>query len=100
MDLQLIIDRIIVYEDHLDVKLKADVDALLCADRQQAEQVPANFEKDSKVILNNGNRLAALYMSDAESHNNATMVRLKTRNQPERLFTVNVISSGDSFRIA
>lgn len=99
MDLQLIIDRIIIYEDHIDVKLKADIDALLCAERQQTEQMPANFEKDSKVILNNGNRLATLYMSDEESHSNATMVRLKSRNQPERLFTVNVVSSGDPLEI-
>ncbi len=97
-DLQLIIDRIIIYEDHIDVKLKADVDALLHAERQQAEEISANFENDSKVILNDGGRLSTLYMSDNESQN-TTMVRLKTRNQPERLFAVNIVSSGDPLEI-
>ncbi len=98
MDLQLIIDRIIIYEDHMDVKLKADVDSLLNADRQHMGQVPENFQKDSKVILNDGHRLSTLYINDEESHNR-TMVRLKTRNQPERLFTVSVVNSGDPLEI-
>ena len=52
VDLQLIIDRITVYEDHIDVKLKADVDAILHAERLQEERIPVNFNNDSKVILN------------------------------------------------
>ncbi len=98
IDLQLIIDRIIVYEDHIDVKLKADVDALLHVEKQQAEELPVNFDKDSKVILNDGGRLSTLSMGGNLSQN-TTKVRLKTRNQAERLFTVNVISSGDPLEI-
>ncbi|MCM1268656.1 MAG: recombinase family protein [Bacteroidales bacterium] len=98
IDLQLIIDRIIVYEDHIDVKLKADVDALLHAERRQTEELSVNFDKDSKVILNDGGRLATLSMAAAPDQN-TTNVRLKTRNQAERLFTVNVISSGDPLEI-
>ena len=52
VDLQLIIERIMVYEDHIDVKLKADVDAILHAERLQEESIPVNFNYDSKVILN------------------------------------------------
>ncbi len=39
LDLQLIIDRIIIFEDHMDVKLKADVDALLDAERTATEEL-------------------------------------------------------------
>ena len=55
-----------------------------------------NFNQDSKVISNK--------KESPDTHNNLTKsginellttnVPLKTRNKPERLFTVNVISSG------
>jgi stage V sporulation protein T len=108
-DLQLIIDRIIVYDDHIDVKLKADVDAILQLDRRKMEEsmeVAAatevqteNFDTDSEVILTGNGRGANLRMSRVQDGNNATMVRLKTRNQLERLFAVNIISSGDPLEI-
>lgn len=98
VDLQLIIDRIIVYEDHIDVKLKADVDAILNAEKERKEQTAVNFEKDSKVILNNDGRITTLYRDD-ELKPDTTKFRLKTRNQSEKLFTVNVISSGDPLEI-
>ncbi len=124
-DLQLIIDKIIVYDDHIDVKLKADVDALLQLDRQKKRdavseaavseetlvsggtssgeaptsgKIPENFDKGSEVILTGNGRMANLRMSSVQD-GNATMVRLKTRNQLERLFTVNIISSGDPLEI-
>lgn len=60
-----------------------------------------NFNQDSKVISNK--------MESPDTHNNSTKscvgdlltttVPLKTRNKPERLFTVNVISSGDPSQI-
>lgn len=99
IDLQLIIDRIIIYEDHMDVKLKADVDALLHAERTATEELAANFDNDSKVILNSGGHLSAFTMEEGQ-YRNTTKVRLKTRNQAERLFTVNVISSGERIRIS
>lgn len=60
-----------------------------------------NFNHDSKVISNK--------KESPDTHNNLTKsginellttnVPLKTRNKPERLFTVNVISSGDPSQI-
>ena len=60
-----------------------------------------NFNQDSKVIVK--------HKESPDTHNNSTKssinellttnVPLKTRNKPERLFTVNVISSGDHSRI-
>lgn len=98
VDLQLIIDRITVYEDHIDVKLKADVDAILHAERLQEERIPVNFNNDSKVILNADGFRSTLKM-EAENCPDTTKFRLKTRNQGEKLFTVNVISSGDPLEI-
>jgi len=148
-DLELIIDKIIVFEDRIHVKLKADIDNLLkvgvvttfyyqqVEGREQllsvaeetngnragtiadigtdnsahmemiASEVKAgkepivNFNHDSKVISNK--------KESPDTHNNLTKsginellttnVPLKTRNKPERLFTVNVISSGDPSQI-
>lgn len=98
VDLQLIIDRITVYEDHINVKLKADVDAILHAERLQEESIPVNFNKDSKVILNADDSRSTLKM-EPENRPDTTKFRLKTRNQSEKLFTVNVISSGDPLEI-
>ncbi len=98
VDLQLIIDRITVYEDHIDVKLKADVDAILHAERMQEERIPANFNHDSKVILHADGFRSTLKMEE-ENGPDTTKFRLKTRNQGEKLFTVNVISSGDPLEI-
>ena len=140
---------IIVFEDRIHVKLKADIDNLLkvgvvttfyyqqVEGREQllsvaeetngnragtiadigtdnsahmemiASEVKAgkepivNFNHDSKVISNK--------KESPDTHNNLTKsginellttnVPLKTRNKPERLFTVNVISSGDPSQI-
>ncbi len=98
VDLQLIIERITVYENHIDVKLKADVDALLHAERLQEESIPLNFESDSKVILISDDSRPALRMERGNC-SDTTMFRLKTRNQSEKLFTVNVVNSGDPLEI-
>ena len=120
-DLELIIDKIIVFEDRIHVKLKADIDNLLkvgvvttfyyqqVEGREQLLSVAeetnygtsVNFNHDSKVISNK--------KESPDTRNNSTKscigdlltttVPLKTRNKPERLFTVNVISSGDPSQI-
>lgn len=129
-DLELLIDKIIVFEDRIHVKLKADIDNLLkvgvvttfyyqqiegreellkvaeesaytTEGSQGSQGEPVNFNHDSKVISKK--------TESPDTHNNSTRsgindilsttVRLKTRNQPERLFTVNVISSGDPLEI-
>ena len=76
-DIGLIIDRIIVYEDHLLVKLKADVDTLLALEGTEGI---INFPQGSKDILKK------------------TVVQ-STSNRPDKVFTVNVISDGDPLEI-
>lgn len=153
-DLELIIDKIIVFEDRIHVKLKADIDNLLkigvvttfyyqqvegreqllsvaeetkgnvasaitdigtdnfahmemnelemiASDKKAGKETIVNFNQDSKVIVKHNespdtrNNLTKLCVDDLLT----TTVPLKTRNKPERLFTVNVISSGDPMEI-
>ena len=153
-DLELIIDKIIVFEDRIHVKLKADIDNLLkigvvttfyyqqvegreqllsvaeetkgnvasaitdigtdnfahmemnelemiASDKKAGKETIVNFNQVSKVIVKHKespdtrNNLTKLCVDDLLT----TTVPLKTRNKPERLFTVNVISSGDPMEI-
>lgn len=123
-DLELLIDKIIVFEDRIHVKLKADIDNLLkvgvvttfyyqqIEGREELLKVAeestyttegsaVNFNQDSKVIVKHKespdtrNNLTKSGVGDLLT----TTVPLKTRNKPERLFTVNVISSGDPLEI-
>ena len=76
-DLELIIDRIKVFEDHLDVQLKPDIDILL---KCGLEGLAANFKsgiEDSSL----------------------TRVVQKAVHQKDKVFDVNVISEGDPLEI-
>ena len=76
-DLELIIDRIKVYEDHLDVQLKPDIDILL---KCGLEGLAANFKsgiEDSSL----------------------TRIVQKAVHQKDKVFDVNVISEGDPLEI-
>ena len=91
-DLRLIIDRIIVYEDHIDIKLKADVDELLRTGtiahmKTDAEsEVPVNFNRDTG---NNEN-------ATAES---AKVAVQRAKKRRDKVFRVNVICGGDPLEI-
>ena len=85
-DISLIVDRIIVYENRIDIKLRSDVDALLrCDDDQQSEDA-ANFNEDTKNI----EKVADKYHSVAVQ---------SAKNQLDKVFSVNVISGGDPLEI-
>lgn len=74
-DISLLVERITVYEDHLTVKLKSDVDTLLALEDKEE---PVNFPKDSKDI-------SSIFQSSA--------------HRRDKVFTVNVVSSGDPLEI-
>jgi hypothetical protein len=86
-DHRLIIDRILVYEDHLEVRLKADIDELLRTGRIEhlkpgkEEETAVNFNLDTENI----ERVA-------EDFSYVTAQRVK--NQRAKVFRVNVIYSG------
>lgn len=88
-DLQYIVDRILVYEDHIEVKLKSDIDALLKTGllvNQESEKTPANFKSDTENI--------------ESATTSCDMVAVQSaRNQADKVFCVNVISNGSPSRI-
>lgn len=80
-DLQLIIDKITVYEDHIDIKLKADIDSLLrCGILPEETEAAANFE--SGII-------------DSLS----TVIVQPQRFGANKVYDVNVIGDGDPLEI-
>ena len=80
-DLELIIQKIKVYENHLEIQLKADVDCLLRCGEPLAEGEDAvNFKRG---------------MGDISS---ITIVQA-TKKRPDKVFHANVISNGDPLEI-
>jgi len=75
-DLELIIDRILVFEDHLEIHLQSDVDTLL---RCRTLEETANFNSDT------GNIEKTLIQS--------------SKHHEDKVFRVNVISDGDPLEI-
>jgi len=75
-DLELMIERIQVYEDHLEIQLQADVDTLLQA---EAGEEAVNF----KVGI---------------AEQSVTLVQ-STKNHPDKVYGVHVISDGDPLEI-
>lgn len=78
-DISLIVDRITVYEDHIDIQLKADIDGLLSSG---VWEEPENFSQDSKDISNLPQQIVQ-----------------SAPRRPDKVFTVNVINSGDPLEI-
>ena len=75
-DLELIIDRIAVFEDHLEIKLKPDIDAIL---QSGFVGKAANFNSDTENI--------------------SDMLVQSSKNHEDKVFCVNVISDGDPLEI-
>ena len=75
-DLELIIQKIAVYEDHLEVKLQNDIDALLHTDSME-----------DAVNFNSG------------TENEQMTVTQSSKNHYDRVFRANVISDGDPLEI-
>ena len=76
-DLELIIDRVLVFEDHLEIKLQRDIDSLLrCGTLEEA----ANFNSGIE------NSLHCRLVQSADK-------------RPDKVFDVNVISDGDPLEI-
>ncbi|MBQ8536461.1 MAG: stage V sporulation protein T, partial [Clostridia bacterium] len=75
-DLELIIQRIHVYEDHLEIQLQADIDTLI---RTEAMEDTVNFNQGIENL-------------------NCRIVQT-ARNQKDKVFDVHVISDGDPLEI-
>ena len=75
-DLELMIRQIKVYEDHLEIQLQADVDALI---RSEALEDVVNFKSGTE--------------------NSETTLTQSSRNHEDKVFRVHVISDGDPLEI-
>ncbi len=81
-DLELLIDRILVYEDHLEIKLQADIDSLLhCGTIEECKKEisAANFNSGTGNIEN--------------------IISQSSKNHGDKVFRVNVVSNGDPLEI-
>ena len=79
-DLELLIDKILVFEDHLEIRLQSDIDTLLCCGTLPAETEDAvNFKQGTENIKN-------------------TLIQ-SSKNHEDKVFRVSVISNGDPLEI-
>ena len=76
-DLELVIKKIRVYEDHLEIELRRDIDQLI---RCESLEMAVNFEQGSMDILK-------------------TELVQSSIHRKEKVYTVNVISDGDPLEI-
>ena len=76
-DLELIIDRVLVFEDHLEIKLQRDIDALLrCGTLEDAANFNSGIENSLKTVIQSA------------------------RSRADKVFDVNVINDGDPSQIS
>lgn len=92
-DLELIIDKIVVYEDHIEIKLMRDIDSLLALGgtedaSAEPDSVTVNFSRDTEDI-------ALPVAAGAEPR---TIVQSSPKHE-DKVFRVNVISNGDPLEI-
>ena len=79
-DLELLIDKILVFEDHLEIKLKTDIDTLLrCGKLPAKTEDAANFREGTENIEN-------------------TLIQ-SSKGREDKVFRVHVISNGDPLEI-
>ena len=78
-DISFLVERISVYTDHLDVKLKPDIDTLLKLAPDHEDSI--NFSTDSKDIA-------------------STTIVQRSTHRKDKVFTVNVVNEGDPLEIA
>ena len=87
-DLHLIIDKIYVYEDHVEIRLKADIDSILrCGSLSEEEKRTKTLEKSAETF-NLGTKDSL----------NVTIVQ-ETEKRPDKVFRANVICDGDPLEI-
>ena len=79
-DLELLIDKILVFEDHLEIKLKTDIDTLLrCGTLPAETEDAANFKLGTENIEN--------------------VLIQSSKGREDKVFRVHVISNGDPLEI-
>ena len=97
-DLELLIDRIIVYEDHLEIRLQSDIDTLLrCETLEEAanfKQGTENIESQFVGADDSVRPQAGVGIDPCESE-----IVQSAAHRRDKVFRVHVISSGDPLEI-
>ena len=94
-DLHLILDKIFVYEDHVEIKLKADIDSILrCGTLPDASGEELEDETDAEML----EKSAETFNSGTKDISNVTIVQ-SAEKRPDKVFRANVICDGDPLEI-
>ena len=99
-DLELIIQKIKVYEDHLEIQLQADVDSIL-----RSGTLPALPEAASPRPTEDCVAAAAVYSAGTVNfksgmgHISPVTIVQRAEKRPDKVFHANVISDGDPLEI-
>ena len=89
-DLQLIIKKIKVYEDHLEIRLKADIDCLLrCGELPREEGSVAAMARQGDTVN----------FPDGTGDISTITIVQSAKMRPDKVFRANVISDGDPLEI-
>lgn len=94
-DLHLIIDKIYVYEDHVQVKLKADIDSILRCGMLPEDPEETSQEANAEEKLEES---ALTFNSGTKDSLNVTIVQ-SAEKRPDKVFRANVICDGDPLEI-
>ena len=94
-DLLLIIEKIKVYEDGIDIQLKPDIDGLLRCGTLPDDPVDAPEEANDAEMLE---KSAETFNSGTKDSLNVTIVQ-ETEKRPDKVFRANVICDGDPLEI-
>ena len=94
-DLLLIIEKIKVYEDGIDIQLKPDIDGLLrCGTLPDASGEEPEDETDAETL----EKSAETFNFGTKDSLNVTIVQ-ETEKRPDKVFRANVICDGDPLEI-
>ena len=89
-DLQLIIEKIKVYEDHLEIQLKADIDCLLrCGELPHEEDFVAAMARQGDTVN----------FPDGTGDISTITIVQSAKMRPDKVFRANVINEGDPLEI-
>lgn len=103
-DLHLIIDKIYVYEDHVDIKLKDDIDSILrCGMLPEEAKEAETLEKSAEAVApypcsRRSDSNEGTFNSGTKDSLNVTIVQ-ETEKRPGKVFRANVICDGDPLEI-
>ena len=89
-DLQLIIEKIKVYEDHLEIRLKADIDCLLRCGELPHEEDPVAAMAIVEDTVN---------FPDGTGDISTITIVQSAKMRPDKVFRANVINDGDPLEI-